>query len=285
MRDSNVEFTPKFPTPRVPSIKRLLAKSDFTKLSDEALGVYKHSSYDAKVLFIPWALSTFSERLSLDLFAVCFVLRFTGEWKYSSTRSLLNAYWKAGWLKNHEVQGQRIRYRTDIEGQIRPPPTLKMKPKRRYDIAGLGFRNDIDGWEIQVPGKRNQWRDFLKSTRQLFSFPSSLDDCSRNLVPLAMSAIALQENPKLKSTVDHDIEMIREGLEELVDAYFFLPLGLNEKRWKASNRESAVHLAAFGLFSYATWPSAKDHNSGYPTQDDSRIVFEKTGSSQLEEEP
>jgi hypothetical protein len=230
----------------------LLAEFDPTRLSKDALKTYAHSNYDAKVLFVPWVLSTISEKLAVDLFAVCFVLGLRDRKKYSYTRGLLNAYKDAGWLKKHTVKGQMITRRTDIEGVIRPPPTIqkKTRPLHRCDIAGLGLRNDISAWEIQVPV---QWGHFLKSTRQLFSFPKDLDDSSSNLVSLAISAIALQKVPQLKSRVDEDVNIIHDGVESLKEAYFFLRLKLDEKRWKVSNREAAEHLAAFGLFSYADW--------------------------------
>ena len=252
MQDSSAVFTPKFPSARIPSIRRLLTKFDLPQLSKEELEIYEDSRYAAKVLFVPWALSTVSERLALDLFAICFVLG-AGRDRYSSTRSLLNAYHHASWLKKHDVTSQDITVIKFESWQfVSPAPTIQNKSKRlRYDIGALGVKNDKGSCDIQIPAS---WRHFQKHKRELFRFCKSLDDGTSNLVPLAISAIALEKNPQLKSRVDDDVNSISKRLQDLLHAYSSLDtLTLQERHWNVSNRKAVLHLTAYGLFEYADW--------------------------------
>jgi hypothetical protein len=165
---------------------------------------------------------------------------------YARTRDLLDAYWHGGWLQKHTVSPEKI-IRLD-KPDARPPPTIQMKPKRnRYDIAALGTKTGID-YIIQVP---KTWRHFTRTQRGLYTFPRLHANSLGNLLPLAISAIALHENLILQKEVNDDVKLILNGTNDLLDRYFFL-FSAAERGLKISDG-MATQLAAFGLFEYTAW--------------------------------
>jgi len=249
-------FTPKLPRAVDPLLQ--FAFSAFLdqdkRLFENAHLVYGRRRYLASVLFVPWLLSCVSDRLALDLFAVCYALGLRDKEarkKYARTRSLLDAYWRGGWLTKNTVLSGKILFR-DISGEVRPPPSIQKKPKReREDIAGIGKRNQ-DDYEILVPKK---WSHFMKNERALYSFSNLPAESASNLLPLGLAAVALQENAELRDMVNRDSKTILNGkncIKDLLDRYFFLPEA-DERRLNISEGKTTIQLAAFGLFQYADW--------------------------------
>jgi hypothetical protein len=248
-------FTPKLPRAADPLLQSALnAFLDQNKqLFKKAHLVYGRRRYLASVLFVPWLLSCVSDRLALDLFAVCYALGLRDKEarkKYARTRSLLDAYWRGGWLTKNTVLSGKIIFRAILE--VRPPPSTQKKPKRdREDIAGLGKKNQ-DDCEIVVPKK---WSHFTKNRRALYSFSNLPAESASNLLPLGLAGVALQENAELRDMVNMDSKTILNGkncIKDLLDRYFFLPEA-DERRLNISEGKTTIHLAAFGLFQYADW--------------------------------